>query len=84
MKLLIGWLSVFLLMQWSGSLAVANENLYKEVQWVQKKISRYKTIGQWVEKSSVKTKTKRRLLYGKLYDVKIPPMMAHKNQIFIF
>lgn len=84
MKLLVSFVFVFSVLQFNSSLSWSNETLYKEVQWVQKKISSYKTIGQWVEKSSGKTKTKRRLLYGKLYDTKIPPMMAHKNQIFIF
>ena len=58
--------------------------IYKILLLTKMDLAEHKTIRSWVEKSDNKYKIDRRLVYGKFYDFKIPPMVVSKNKLLMF
>ena len=58
--------------------------IYKILLLTKMDLSKHKTIRSWVEESDNKYKIDRRLVYGKFYDFKIPPMVVNENKLLMF
>ena len=58
--------------------------LHKALLLSKLELSKHKTIRSWVEKSEDKYKVDRRIIYGRFYDVKIPPIVINKNKLLMF